>query len=382
MVEAAADQIRGGQQQARWLELLQVQHDDLHAALEWSWSRGDPASLEIAVNAAWFWYLRGHWDEARRSLGRSIAVEAAEPALQARGSAWAGVFAWRRGDLDQATKFAEASLQVLNGTGDEGEGLSLLVHTLVAISSYDYEGAEESGRRALEVFRTQNHRWGVTTSLLVLARIARNRWSGTLQALLQESAPLVATGSDLWARANVLTLQGYEASRALDLDLAKDLHTAAQNLATELGDRAAQAENLLALGHLYLLENHNEDAARVLAEARTLVEQLHDPHDLGHVDEGLALLAVSQGDADAGQALLDDVSRRFRELDKAAMGATYALGLTDVYRRAGRQVLAAALLRHALSLMDEARNPEQYAKVRRDLTAVEDDLLEEAGPRP
>jgi hypothetical protein len=64
------------------------------------------------------------------------------------------------------------------------------------------------------------------------------------------------------------------------------------------------------------------------------------------------------------------------------MGATYALGLTDVYRRAGRQVLAAALLRHALSLMDEARNPEQYAKVRRDLTAVEDDLLEEAGPRP
>jgi hypothetical protein len=95
------------------------------------------------------------------------------------------------GDLDQATKFAEASLQVLNGTGDEGEGLSLLVHTLVAISSYDYEGAEESGRRALEVFRTQNHRWGVTTSLLVLARIARNRRSGTLQALLQESAPLV-----------------------------------------------------------------------------------------------------------------------------------------------------------------------------------------------
>ena len=74
--------------------------------------------------------------------------------------------------------------------------------------------------------------------------------------------------------------------------------TAAQDLAVELGDRAAQAENLLALGHLHLLrENHNEDAARVLAEARTLVEQLHDPHDLGHVDQGLALLAVSQGDA-------------------------------------------------------------------------------------
>ena len=82
MVEAAADQIRGGRQQARWLELLELQHDDLHTALEWSWSRGEATSLQIAVNAAWFWYLHGHWDEARRSLERSIAVEGTEPALQ------------------------------------------------------------------------------------------------------------------------------------------------------------------------------------------------------------------------------------------------------------------------------------------------------------
>jgi hypothetical protein len=32
--------------------------------------------------------------------------------------------------------------------------------------------------------------------------------------------------------------------------------------------------------------------------------------------------------------------------------------------------------------MDEVRNPELYAKVRGDLTAVEDEILEEAGPRP
>ena len=86
---------------------------------------------------------------------------------------------------------------MLTDTGDEGEGLSLLVHTLVAISSHDYAAAEETGRRALEVFRAPNHRWGVTTSLLVLARIANNRRSGTLQQLLQESAPLVTSGNDL-----------------------------------------------------------------------------------------------------------------------------------------------------------------------------------------
>ena len=91
-------------------------------------------------------------------------------------------------------------LRGLVDTGDEGEGLSLLGLTLVAISKHDYAAAEETGRQALEVFRGHDHRWGVTTALLVLARIANNRRSGTLQRLLQESAPLVTSGNDLWGR--------------------------------------------------------------------------------------------------------------------------------------------------------------------------------------
>ena len=58
------------------------------------------------------------------------------------------------------------------------------------------------------------------------------------------------------------------------------------------------------------------------------------------------------------------------------MGTAYALGMAEVYRRAGRQTLEAALLGHALSMVDEATNPEQYAKVGDDLAAVEDELLE------
>ena len=87
-------------------------------------------------------------------------------------------------------------------------------------------------------------------------------------------------------------------------------------------------------------------------------------------------MAVSRGDVEAGRALLDDVSRRFLDLDKAAMGTAYALGMADVYRRAGRPVLTAELLRHALSLLDETKDPEKYAQVREQLSAV--DVLETA----
>jgi hypothetical protein len=63
------------------------------------------------------------------------------------------------------------------------------------------------------------------------------------------------------------------------------------------------------------------------------------------------------------------------------MGTAYALGMAEVCRRAGRPILAAELLRHALSLLDETKSPEQYAKVCEQLTAVENELLEQAGPR-
>ena len=382
VVEAAAHHIRGSPEQARWLELLESLHDDLHEALNWSLRRGDAtASLGIAVGAAWFWYLHGHWDEARRFLENSTTLAGAEPTLKSRGSAWAAVFAWRRGDLDRARQCAEGSLQELAGTGDEAEGLSLLALALVAISGHDNPTAEEFGRRALEVFRVQDHTWGVTTSLLVLSRIASNRRSGRLDELLHESGGLVTSGTDLWGRAHVLALQGYEAFRALDLDLATDLHSAAHALAVDLGDRAAQAENLLALAHIFLLREEDENAERVLAEARSLVEQLQDPHDLGHVEQGFALLALSRGDVTMGQALLGDVARRFHDLHKAQMGSAYALGMADVYRRAGRQDLAAALLRHALSLLDEMKNPEQYAQAREDLAAIEGTHVDEARPR-
>jgi hypothetical protein len=372
MVEAAALHIRGGHRQADWLRRLESEHDNVQAALEWALAEGDAdASLRIAVGAAWFWYLHGHWDIARRRLDESVALDGAQPALRGRGQAWAAVFAWRRGDLIRASEDAEAALGALADSGDEGEGLGLLVLALVSISRSDHDRADEYGRRALAAFRAAEHTWGVTTSLIVLAHVAMNRQSGEVTELLQESVALLGSGVDKWGLAHVLNLQGNEALRAVDLDLASELHRASHALAVELGDRASQAESLLALGHIHLLRGENEDAARVLEENRSLIKQLRDAHDLAHTDQALALLAVARGNVAEGEALLDDVARRFMDMGRAAMGSAYAIGLAEIYRNADRPRLAATLLRHALSLMDENRSPDDYARARKELTALE-----------
>ena len=373
LVETAAAQLRGGAEQVRWLELLETDRANISAALESAIASGDATtSLGIAVGAAWFGYLRGHWDEASRWLGQSLAVEGAYPMLLAEGEAWAALFHWRREETDAAKGHAQSSLATLDGSGTDGEGLSLLVLSLVAISERELDAAEAYGQRALEVFRAQDHRWGVTTALLVLTHIAMNRGSPAFTSLLEESAALLESGPDRWGRAHVLNLRGYEALSNLDLDRAQDFYTGSHELAVELGDRAGQAENLLALGHLHLLRGETEEAARALRENRSLLEQLHDHHQLAHADQALALLAISSGRDAEGEALFQDVTRRLSEMGLTMMGGTYALGIADLYRRAGQPSLASALLRHAMTLINPTIQSAEYAWAKQQMAALAD----------
>jgi ATP/maltotriose-dependent transcriptional regulator MalT len=187
---------------------------------------------------------------------------------------------------------------------------------------------------------------------------------------LTESAALLDSGPDRWAKAQALNLRGYEAFRKLDLDRAYDLYAASHALAVELGDTAAQAENLLALGHVHLLRAENDEAARVLEENRRLLEELQDRHQLGHTDQALALVAIAKGQVAEGEALFHQVTSRFRELGLTGMGGSDALTTADLYRRAGRQILAGALLRHALTLIDPNQQPNEYALARQGLAAL------------
>jgi predicted ATPase/class 3 adenylate cyclase len=373
LVETAATQLRGGAEQVRWLKLLEADRANISAAMESASTGGDTTtSLRIAIGAAWFWYLRGHWDEAGRCLGQSLAVEGADPVLRAEGEAWAALFLWRRQETDAAKEQAQSSLSTLDGSGTEGEGLCLLVLTLVAISERELDAADAYGQRALQVFRRQDHRWGVTTALLVLTHIAMNRKSPAFTSLLEESAALLESGPDRWGRAHVLNLRGYQALNNLDLERAQDLYTASHELAVELGDRAGQAENLLALGHVHLLRGKNEEATQALQENRSLLEQLQDHHQLAHVDQALALLAISGGREAEGDALFQDVTRRLGEMGLTMMGGTYALGTADLYRRAGRPNLARALLRHAMTLINPTIQPAEYARAQQQVAALAD----------
>jgi hypothetical protein len=99
---------------------------------------------------------------------------------------------------------------------------------------------------------------------------------------------------------------------------------------------------------------------------------LHDHHQLAHTDQAQALLAISSGRDAEGEALLQDVSRRLGEMGLTMMGGTYALGIADLYRRAGQPNLASALLRHAMTLINPTIQSAEYARAKQQMAALAD----------
>src|SRR5262249_55783599 len=81
LAERAAAELSGPQQD-RWLDLLELEHSNLQAALNHA-SPPDEAGLRL-VFALWrFWYTRGYLADGRRWLEAAVAAEGGSAASRA-----------------------------------------------------------------------------------------------------------------------------------------------------------------------------------------------------------------------------------------------------------------------------------------------------------
>jgi len=123
LAERAAAEIAGADQR-RWLDRLEVEHDDIRAVLDRAMGRPEPATAIRLGFAMWrFWQKRGHLAEARRRL---TAIEAAawsrdDPRLRARLVEALGGICWWQGDIAEMTEHYREALGTWQSLGDEAE---------------------------------------------------------------------------------------------------------------------------------------------------------------------------------------------------------------------------------------------------------------------
>ena len=279
LAESAAPRVLFGANQAEWLDVLELEHDNLRAALDHSLATGDAETAIRLAAALWsFWLERGYVSEGRRRLRQALDADGgSDPAARARGLTGAGLLAHYDGEYSDAEELCRASIEAHAATGDRAgtaaalEGLALSLRT-----RGDFEGAQAMFVEALEIFRTLGDDEGVARTL---DRLGIAVW---FDGDDERAATLIEQSLDAFERLGnrggvglaltdlgLVTLgrgDGAAAQRLLDQGLSRS---------RELSDRRNIAKALYGLG----------DAARLRGDRQTAAT---------HYDEGLSI-AVEYG---------------------------------------------------------------------------------------
>jgi len=275
-------------------ERLDVDDDNFRTSVEWATQTGD-AELALRLGAAlwWSWYVRGRYNEGRRTLETILGVPGGESvSVRAKAQTGAGALAFLQCDYENAIALLESSIDLSRAHGDpmslaqslqfrgsiareRGEyehaiDLHLLSRTIwieledranvgrsvnyVGFSSWlnrDFARTFELCEGTLQLFRDRRDTQGVAWSSLNLAAAAL--YSGDLdraEARLEESLSWSRTGGFKEGIAWSLNLLGYVLRARGEKKRAEQILQDSLRLHWELGDRWRSSSVLEALGGL------------------------------------------------------------------------------------------------------------------------------------
>jgi tetratricopeptide (TPR) repeat protein len=287
--ETAQPELRGPRQ-AEWMSLLETEHDNLRAALEWSQGTRPELGLRIAAALVDFWDTRGHITEARRWLETMLQKTAHLAPSPARGDALLGAatFAVRQSELEISKKWLEEGLALARAIDYQAGTARALMLRGVVIEYYDgnLENAEQYYNEALEIYRQTGDKLSIGQALGPLASCALKRYDfGGAEGLYRESLSLFREVENEREIAGALENL---AEVALDRRMYVNAHSFAEeslSLYRELEDKHGIATALRALG----IALHNEAD---LDQARSCCEQSAEIfRELG--DRGCLILTMS-----------------------------------------------------------------------------------------
>ncbi len=332
-----------GQEQGSWLVALDIDHDNLRAALDWAESSGAfDDGLRLAASMWRFWEIRGHLIEGRSRLEGLLAGSGdVAPSLRAKALNSAGVLAQRQSDRRAARRFFEDCL-ALRRSLDDRLGMASALHGLgtLAVGEGDLATAQALFSENLRIGRELGERRMVAASLMNLGVV--------LQFLAHRGQADLAEPTQR-ARAR------YQESLALY---------------GALGDHHGVALSLESLGALVALQGDHEASRSLLQTSLTIRRQMGDKVGIAASVRFLGHLALRSGDYGTARRLHEECLDIDRELGNRVLVAADLADLAEILRHEGDDIQAQALLEESLSLCRDMGDDAATERVRGLLDAV------------
>jgi predicted ATPase/DNA-binding SARP family transcriptional activator len=287
--------------QAAWLDLLEAEHDNFRAGLEWSLGAGEAVpALALAGALAPFWMVRGHFSEGRRWLDAALAAAGpdADAALRATALHGAGQLATVQSDLAAQRRYQEESLAIWRALGDPVWVARCLVDLgFMAHIQGDYATALARHTEGLEIARRAGDGRRIANALSGLGMLALHQDDlDRSTSHYEESMARFREVGDLRRATLILGNLGVVARNQGRFDLARARFEEHLANARALGDRKLQAGALTNLGTVAQDLGDLAASADLHREALGLTEQLGDRRLSAVALTNLGLVAQARGD--------------------------------------------------------------------------------------
>lgn len=280
LAEAAEPRLLGPEQRL-WLGRLDVEHDNIRAALAWSQGetpalRDDagtaiaPAELglRLAGALAWFWYIRCHLSEGRRWLEPLLAATAPmPPAVRGRGLVTLGRLLQAQSDLARSSVLFEEAIVLFRQLDDRWwTAFAIGARGQNAMAESDFTRAEALSAESLAGFDAFDEPWGIGWSMGNLGRVAQAQGQHErAQRLLTQSLDFKRQAGDPFALGLALAFQGRATLAQGDLGPAREMLKEAVRRCQEVGYPRGVGAATYYLGGIAWAEGRHEEAAALYA---------------------------------------------------------------------------------------------------------------------
>jgi len=341
-----------GEHQVTWLRRLDLEHDNLRAALGWLLTGEEieqekrEAALQLAGALETFWWVRGFYSEGEHFLKQALAHSEATPLpihskvltalarlslaqgktdqgeaycqenlklCQAEGYQpgiafslyWLGDVNRTRGNLDLAWKMLEESQTYFKAVENrEYHAWSLYDLAVIMGMRGEIQQAEKLYKASLTEHKEQGHKRGIAAASLGLAwmHIESESDPASTHALLEEALLLFKELDDKQGIAIVLHFRGEEALQKGDLTQARERFE--ESLAwLRMINHEGVVETLALFGITLALQADQAAARTVLEESMEHASRQGKRKVIAYVLEGWAYLAASRGEMERATCL-------------------------------------------------------------------------------
>ncbi|HSK20799.1 MAG TPA: BTAD domain-containing putative transcriptional regulator [Longimicrobiales bacterium] len=260
----------------RVMPILDAEHDNIRAALDWTRVTPDCADLHhrFVSRLWWYWVQRVYWDEGLQRLSAAIALsDGVDPVRYAGTLYGAGVLAWVSGVFLQSRLWLERCIELRREQTDPGPlGMALCALAPPLFDLGDRDEAMALAQEGLALARQGSAPWDVAFALTAAYGYVHQA-GGSLDEAEQahmEADGLWSDPADDWGRSLTHNSIAVISWRRGDLERAQAYARDALGFVHCSGDRWFASRSLQVLGYIAVAQSDLETATRLLAGSESL----------------------------------------------------------------------------------------------------------------